>query len=67
MSEDAAEEKPEWISPKLVEALICPASGGRLLYDRERAELVSKRAALAYPIRSGIPIMLIDEARKIDL
>ncbi len=66
MTEDPAEEKPEWISPKLVEALICPASGGRLLYDRERGELVSKRAALAYPIRSGIPIMLIDEARKID-
>jgi uncharacterized protein YbaR (Trm112 family) len=56
-------EKP---SPKLLEALVCPATGGRLEYDAEKAELISKTAMLAYPIRSGIPIMLIDEARKID-
>ena len=53
-------------SPKLLEALVCPATGGRLEYDAEKAELISKTAMLAYPIRSGIPIMLIDEARKID-
>ena len=56
----------EAISPKLLEALVCPATGARLTYDRDRRELVSKAAGLAYPIRSGIPIMLIDEARKLD-
>jgi uncharacterized protein YbaR (Trm112 family) len=45
---------------------VCPATGGRLTYDAERQELVSKSAGLAYPIRQGIPIMLIDEARKIE-
>ena len=53
-------------SPKLLETLVCPATGGRLEYDSGKAELVSKTAMLAYPIRSGIPIMLIDEARKIE-
>jgi hypothetical protein len=53
-------------SPKLLEALVCPATGGRLEYDAAKAELISKTAMLAYPIRSGIPIMLIDEARKIE-
>ncbi len=53
-------------SPKLLEALVCPATGGRLEYDADKAELISKTAMLAYPIRSGIPIMLIDEARKIE-
>ena len=56
-------QKPD---PKLLEALVCPATGGRLEYDAGQAELISKTAMLAYPIRSGIPIMLIDEARKID-
>ncbi|HUS56233.1 MAG TPA: Trm112 family protein [Thermohalobaculum sp.] len=50
----------------MLETLVCPATGGRLEYDAETAELISKTAMLAYPIRSGIPIMLIDEARKID-
>ena len=54
------------ISPKLLESLVCPATGGRLEYDAAKAELISKTAMLAYPIRSGIPIMLIDEARKIE-
>lgn len=57
---------PQRIGPKLLEALVCPATGGRLEYDAERGELISRSAMLAYPIRSGIPIMLIDEARKID-
>ncbi len=52
--------------PKMLEALVCPATGGRLEYDAGKAELISKTAMLAYPIRSGIPIMLIDEARKIE-
>jgi uncharacterized protein len=54
------------VSPKLLEALVCPATGGRLTYDAERQELVSKSAGLAYPIRQGIPIMLVDEARKLE-
>lgn len=66
MTEDQTVEQPEWVSGKLIESLTCPASGGPLEYNREAAELISKRAGLAYPIRSGIPIMLIDEARKLD-
>ena len=52
--------------PKLLEALVCPATGGRLEHDAAKGELISRAAMLAYPIRSGIPIMLIDEARKLD-
>ncbi len=53
-------------SPKLIEALVCPASGGTLEWNRETGELVSRAAGLAYPIRSGIPIMLVSEARPLD-
>ena len=53
------------VSPKLLEMLVCPASGMRLTYDAVSCELISKSAGLAYPIRDGIPIMLIDEARKL--
>ena len=53
-------------SPRLLEALVCPATGGRLTYDPDRQELISKSANLAYPVRSGIPIMLIDEARTLE-
>lgn len=67
MSEDAPREDPHWVSPKLLETLICPISGGKLDYDREAGELISRRAALAYPIRSGIPIMLVSEARKLEI
>ncbi len=49
----------------MLEVLVCPASHGRLDYDAGRQELVSKTAGLAFPIREGIPIMLIDEARQI--
>ena len=48
---------------RMLEALICPRSQQTLRYDAERQELVSKSAGLAYPIRNGIPVMLIDEAR----
>ena len=51
---------------RMLEALICPRSGASLDYDAARLELVSKAAGLAYPIRNGIPIMLIDEARVLD-
>ena len=54
------------IDPKLLEILICPLTKGPLIYDREKQELISKRANLAYPIRNGIPIMLPEEARNLD-
>ena len=50
---------------KLLEMLVCPVTKGPLSYDRERQELVSKSASLAYPIRDGIPVMLEDEARRL--
>jgi uncharacterized protein YbaR (Trm112 family) len=51
--------------PKLLEILVCPMTKTRLEYDREKQELVSRAARLAYPIRDGIPIMLADEAREL--
>jgi uncharacterized protein YbaR (Trm112 family) len=54
------------VDPKLLELLVCPLTKGTLRYDRERQELISEQAGLAYPIRDGIPIMLVDEARPID-
>jgi uncharacterized protein YbaR (Trm112 family) len=52
--------------PKLLEILVCPVTKAPLEYDAARQELISRQAGLAFPIREGIPIMLIDEARKID-
>jgi uncharacterized protein len=57
---------PMPVDPKLLDLLVCPLTKGPLRYDRERQELVSEQAGLAYPIRDGIPIMLVDEARPID-
>lgn len=54
------------VDPKLLEILVCPLTKAPLTYDRARNELVSERARLAYPIRDGIPIMLVDEARSLD-
>lgn len=54
------------VDPKLLEMLICPLTKGPLRYDRVRNELVSEQAGLAYRIRDGIPIMLVDDARPID-
>lgn len=54
------------VDPKLLEILVCPLTKGALEFDRDRQELISKAAGLAFPIRDGIPIMLIDEAREID-
>ena len=51
------------IDPKLLEILVCPLTKGPLRYDRAAQELISEEAGLAYPIRDGIPIMLVDEAR----
>ena len=51
---------------RMLEALICPRSHATLAYDGEQQELVSRTASLAYPIRNGIPILLVDEARRLD-
>jgi uncharacterized protein YbaR (Trm112 family) len=53
------------VDPKLLEILVCPATHGPLEYDAEAGELISRKAGLAYPIRDGIPIMLVSEARLI--
>ena len=58
-------EGPREVDPKLLEILVCPQTKGPLRYDRENQELISEQAGLAYPIRDGIPIMLIDEAREL--
>ncbi len=54
------------VDTRLLEILVCPLTKGPLTYDRERGELVSPKAGLAYPIRDGIPIMLADEARQLE-
>ncbi len=54
------------VDPRLLEILVCPLTKGPLEYDRARQELVSRQAGLAYPIRDGIPIMLAEEARRLD-
>jgi uncharacterized protein YbaR (Trm112 family) len=51
---------------KLLDLLVCPLTKGPLQYDRERQELISRSAGLAYPIRDGIPVMLESEARRLD-
>jgi uncharacterized protein len=56
-------DEPSDIDPKLLEILVCPLTKGPLRYDRAAQELISEEAGLAYPIRDGIPIMLVDEAR----
>jgi hypothetical protein len=70
MSDEARkpEDAPQGgaVDPRLLEILVCPVTKGPLRYDRERGELISERAGLAYPIRDGIPIMLPEEARKLD-
>lgn len=54
------------VDPKLLEILVCPLTKGPLRYDSKAQELISNQARLAYPIRDGIPIMLVDEARPLD-
>ncbi|MHB1206762.1 MAG: Trm112 family protein [Rhodospirillaceae bacterium] len=65
MAEEAS-VSPGEIDPKLLEILVCPLTKGPLEYDRAARELVSRKAGLAYPVRDGIPIMLPDEARRLD-
>ena len=54
------------MDPKLLDILVCPVTKGPLVYDKEKQELISKAARLAYPIRDGIPVMLEDEARRLE-
>ena len=61
------QERPEnTVDPKLLEILVCPLTKATLEYDPERQELISRQAKLAYPIRDGIPIMLPEEARRLE-
>ncbi|HJS79206.1 MAG TPA: Trm112 family protein [Vitreimonas sp.] len=53
------------VDPKLLEVLVCPQTRTPLRYDKQRQELISEAARLAYPVRDGVPIMLIDEAREL--
>ena len=57
---------PRSVDPKLLEILVCPVTKTTLEYDRERQELISRAARLAYPIRDGIPILLEEEGRPLD-
>ena len=59
-------QNPGAFDPRMLEALVCPQTHAPLSYDAEAQELVSRAAHLAYPIRGGIPVMLIDEARQLD-
>ncbi len=54
------------VDPRLLEILVCPVTKGPLEYDRNRGELVSRKAGLAYPVRDGIPVMLPEEARALE-
>ncbi|MGB0086952.1 MAG: Trm112 family protein [Rhodomicrobiaceae bacterium] len=54
------------VDPRLLEVLVCPVTKTQLRYDREHQELISEAAKLAFPIRDGVPIMLPDEARKLE-
>lgn len=54
------------VDPKLLDVLVCPLSKTPLIYDKRANELISKSAGLAFPIRNGVPILLIDEARQLD-
>lgn len=65
-ADEAAIPAQQAVDPRLLEILVCPLTKQPLVYDRERGELVSRAAGLAYPIRGGIPIMLADEARPLE-
>lgn len=62
---DAA-ASPATVDRRMLEALVCPVTHAILTYDAEKQELVSKAAHLAYPIRDGIPVMLVSEAREVE-
>lgn len=64
--ENQGSSAPEAPDPKLLELLVCPLTKTSLIYDARRSELISKAANLAFPIRSGIPLMTIEAARHIE-
>jgi uncharacterized protein YbaR (Trm112 family) len=66
MTDSPADRSPASIDPKLLEILVCPLTKSTLEYNAEKQELISRAAKLAYPIRDGIPIMLPEEARRLD-
>jgi uncharacterized protein len=66
MSENTAPTPEAAFDRRMLEALICPLTHGQLEYDAEAQELISKGAKLAFPIRNGIPVMLVDEARELN-
>jgi uncharacterized protein len=61
----SAAQKRGSLDPELLAVLVCPATRGPLRYDPDAEELISESAGLAYPVRDGVPIMLVDEARRI--
>lgn len=63
---EAAAGPSQSVDPRMFESLVCPVSHGVLSYDAARQELVSKAARLAFPVRNGIPVMLLTEARSLD-
>jgi uncharacterized protein YbaR (Trm112 family) len=63
---ERAAKIPVAVDPRLLEILVCPVTKGPLTYDRAAGELISRQAGLAYPVRDGIPIMLPEEARRLD-
>lgn len=68
MTDTETTQKPNQyeVDPRLLEALVCPVTRRPLSYDREAQELISPTVGLAFPIRSGVPIMLVDQARKFE-
>lgn len=62
-----ADNPTSLVDPKMLELLVCPLTQGTLKWDRDKNELVSEKGRLAYPIRDGIPIMLVSEARKLEM
>ena len=63
MSHAVPTREPQGIDPELLEILVCPMTRTALIHDAEAQELISEAAGLAYPIRDGIPVMLVEEAR----
>lgn len=66
MTQDTDKDIATPVDPALLEVLVCPVTRGPLIYDQAQQELISHQARKAYPIRAGVPIMLVDEARDLD-
>ena len=65
-SDEVPNREQNEVDPKLLDVLVCPLSKTPLIYDKKANELISNSAGLAFPIRNGVPILLIDEARQLD-